>query len=400
MISDNLFNYNKQNNRNILSLSDVLHSLERCVRDEFPNSFWLKAEVSKINLYQYSGHAYPELVEKKDNQITAQTKAIIWKSDFERINAKLMGIVHEPLKDGISIVCFARLTFHPLYGLSLIISDIDPSMTLGQLEKERLECIQRLKTENVFSLNSTKRLVLLPQRLAIISVSTSKGYSDFMQTIGQQKDKYAFFTHLFPSLLQGDNAAIQMIEALNVIRGVKDYFDCVLIIRGGGGDIGLSCYNDYELCKQIATFELPVLTGVGHSTNETVAEMVSYRNFITPTALAEFILNRFETFDQSLKDAQQSIVKYSYLRLKEEYKSLSYSKNMLLLNVKGLLKDNRTELENNEKYLKAINPLNLLNKGYSITLCDNSIIKSIKQLEKGKQIETILADGRFVSIIE
>ena len=397
---NDIIDTNNQNNNDILSLVEVLDKLSESVRRNFRYPFWLKCEISKINLYPYSGHAYPELVEKSGDVIVAQTKAIIWRNDFQRINEKFKHIIGEELKDGISVVCLARLTFHPLYGLSLVISEIDPDMTLGELEKERIECIQRLKNEDIFSLNSTKNLPSLPQRLAVISVPSSKGYSDFIQTLETKKEKYGFFIHLFPSLLQGDNASYQLIEALNVIDGVRDFFDCVLIIRGGGGDIGLHCYNNYDLCRKIATFPLPVLTGIGHSTNETVAEMVSYKNFITPTALAEFIITNFELFDKNVDELKQKINKLSYIILKEENKNLSYLKNIIRMNAKNMIEKEKDKLLNEEKYLNALNPVNILKKGYTITSINGCIIKSINQISKNNIIKTRTTDGVFTSVVE
>ena len=418
-IMDQLNQGNILDQREILSLDEVLNKLNNMIRTEFPLPFWLRCDISKVNLYPYSGHAYPELVQKSNGTIVAQTKAIIWKSDFQRINDKFKTIVGEGLQDGISVVCRARMTFHAVYGFSIIISDIDPDLTLGKLEKERIECIQRLQNEKLFNLNKQTTLATLPKRLAIISVPSSKGYSDFMQTLQLTKDKYNFFIHLFPSLLQGDNASTQLIEALNTIEGVVNYFDCVLIIRGGGGDIGLHCYNNYELCHKIATFPIPVLTGIGHSTNETVAESISFANFITPTALAEFILNKFKTFDDSLEAIKQNISKYSKIIIKEEFKNLSYLKNFLITNSKNIIDDKhrnlsylknfltinarniiekeKSKIANDEKYLSALNPINILRKGYTITSTNGHIIQSYNQVTKGDKIETITSDGKFYS---
>jgi exodeoxyribonuclease VII large subunit len=387
----------EEGNRKVFSLYEITHSLEQTIRQEYPRSFCLRAEISKLNLYKYSGHAYPELVEKKDGKIVAQIKAIIWQGDFIRINERFLSVVKQPLQDGIKVVCEARLTFHPLYGLSLVISDIDPYLALGELEKEKTLCIERLKKENIFSLNSTLTLPLLPQRLAIISVATSKGYSDFVQTMQENKHNYDFFYYLFPSLLQGDNASTQMIEALHMIEKVKDSFDCVLIIRGGGGDIGLSCYNNYDLCKTIACFPLPILTGIGHSTNETVAEMTSYKNCITPTALANFILERFDNFYDNVISIEQRLIKTSLQLIDRNKKEIDYFSKYLKLNAYSLINKEKEKLIGQEKYIKAMNPRNLLNKGYTITLLNDKIITSKGQVKTNDIIKTITKDGDFTS---
>lgn len=386
--------------RKVFSLSEVTDSLEINIKRNYPNSFWVKAEISKLNFYKYSGHAYPELVEKKEGKIVSQIRSIIWQSDFQRINAKFLQILKEPLKDDIGIVCRARLNFSSVYGLSLIIEDIDPLITLGNLEKEKNDCIERLKKENIFSLNKEKELTFLPQRLAIISVGTSKGYSDFIQTIEENAKGFKIFTYLFPSLLQGDGASVQLREALSVIEGVKDYFDCVLIIRGGGGDIGLSCYNDYMLCHKIATFPLPVLTGIGHSTNETVAEMISYANFITPTALADFILDRFFGFLADMDNIKKQIVRTSKHVLDKQNIQLQHIKQMLILSSQRRIEKEQYLLENDLKIVEMLNPLSVLKRGYSITTLDGKVIKSLSQVSKGERITTKVLDGEFVSKVE
>ncbi len=386
--------------RKVFSLSEITDSLELNIKRSYPNSFWVRAEISKLNLYKYSGHAYPELVEKKDGKIVSQIRSIIWQNDFRRINAKFLQIIKEPLKDGISIVCRARLSFSSVYGLSLMIEDIDPLVTLGDLEKEKNDCIQRLQKENLWTLNKEKELAFLPQRLAVISVGTSKGYSDFIQTIEEDSKDFKIFTYLFPSLLQGDGASAQMIEALDVIEVVKDYFDCVLIIRGGGGDIGLSCYNDYRLCHRIATFPLPVLTGIGHSTNETVAEMISHANFITPTALADFILDRFHGFISNLNTLKQQIVKCTDILLDKQTTKLKHTRQMLNISIQKRIEKEKYLLDNKSDIIKMLNPLNVLKRGYSITTINGKPIKSVSQIKKGESITTKISDGEFVSVIK
>ncbi|MBQ7984145.1 MAG: exodeoxyribonuclease VII large subunit [Bacteroidales bacterium] len=398
MDTEQMFEGGLNGTREVFSLSQVLHSLENTVRKEFPYSFWLKADISKLNFYKYSGHCYPDLVEKEDGVVTAQMRAIIWRNDYQRINEKFLQTVRQPLQDGISIVCNAKITFHALYGLSLIIYDIDPALTLGQMEKERAECIQRLKESNMFDLNRKKAMPELPKRLAVVSVPTSKGYNDFVQTVEPYKDRYGIRMHLFASLLQGDAAAYQLTEALNAIRNVVHHFDCVLIIRGGGGDIGMNCYNEYGLCHTVAEFPLPVLTGIGHSTNETVAEMVACRNFITPTALAEFIVGVFAENERQLTDAISYIAKVSGFFMREEHKNLEYIRSLLSVNVRNIFDKHYRDLDSFAKYLSAVNPQNILNKGYTITTVNGEIIKSISQIKPHMKIVTRTADGEFESV--
>lgn len=385
--------------RRILNLSEVCRSLENSIRRDYPESFWLRAEISKLNFYPQSGHAYPELVEKKDGKIVAHIKTAIWQSNFRRINERFLSVLKEPLRDGINIVCRAKLSYSAIHGLNMVIDEIDPTMTLGDLEREKNECIERLKKENLFEQNKRRLLTLLPQRIAVISVETSKGYSDFIETINKQRSRYGFYIHLFPSLLQGDAACVQLVEALKVIESVKQYFDCVLIIRGGGGDVGLTCYNNYNLCHKIATFPLPVLTGIGHSTNQTVSEMVSYADFITPTALANYILDKFDKFSNDLDYCKQRIIKGSQNLLQREKTNTDHYNKFLLSSLRNRIEREKSKIENSEKMVKVLNPLNILQRGYSITTLDGALVKDPAQLHSGQTIKTRVAKGEFESKI-
>ena len=314
----------KVNDKIVFSLLEVAQSIQNTLAQRYTSVFWVKAEMNKLNYYSHSGHCYPELVEKKDGKIIAQLKSILWKDDFEVINNSFKTVLKEPLKDGIKILFAARLSFDPVYGLSLRIIDIDPAYTLGDLEKEKQETIARLKLENRFDKNKSAKISLLPQRIAIISVETSKGYADFTKVLAQNPWGYCFFYLLFPSLLQGEKAVESIINQLQRIRKVKHHFDVVAIIRGGGGDVGLSCYNSYELSKEIADFPLPVITGIGHATNETVAEMISYQNAITPTKLAEYIIQKFHNFSVPLSKAIEVVSNKSRLLILEQKEHLQH----------------------------------------------------------------------------
>lgn len=390
---------NQQEPEKFFTLFEVMQSIQKTILSRYSSTFWVKAEMIKLNYYIHSGHSYPDLVEKKNNKIIAQTRAIIWKSDFDRINRKFIEITKEPLRDGISIYFLCRIGFDTLHGLSLMILDIDPLITLGELEKERQEAINKLKEEKLFDLNRSRKIPLLPQRLAIISVQTSKGYSDFINIINQEKDKYKIFTYLFPSLLQGDNAIETLIQALELIEKLNHHFDCVLIIRGGGGDIGLSCYNNYELSKKIAEFPLPVLTGIGHSTNETVAEMVAYKNTITPSELADYILNYFRDFDNRIEGSKDKIIHYSNKIIDMEKKNLENVGIKINKGIKTMFANQEDKLKNLEKYITLLNPKNLLMRGYTITFKDGEIIKDKESLKPGDKISTLFKDGEIESTI-
>jgi exodeoxyribonuclease VII large subunit len=310
--------------KTVFSLLEVLKSIQNMVATHYTSAYWIKAEMNKLNFYSHSGHCYPDLVEKDNGKVIAQIRATLWKDDYLRINTIFESTVKEPLKDGIKILFCAKISFDPIYGLTLRIIDIDSSYSLGDLEKEKAETILQLKKESIFNANKLIPLAKLPQRIAIISVETSKGYSDFMNILNHNPWNYRFFTMLFPSLLQGEKAVDSIVNQLENIKRVSTHFDVVAIVRGGGCDVGLSCYNHINLAKEIALFPIPVITGIGHSTNETVVEMISHKNAITPTELADFLLQKFHNFSVPVNEAQQSIIRNCRTIL--NYQNVQFSK--------------------------------------------------------------------------
>lgn len=412
-----------EDDRKIFSLSEVLFSIQRVLLQRYTSAFWVKAEMSKLNYYVYSGHAYPDLVEKKNNRVVAQIRSVLWKTDFEVINARFLEILKEPLKDGITILFLARITFDPVYGLSLRILDIDPTYTLGTLEQEKQQTLQRLAKENLLYAN--KQLLLpfpFPQRLAIISVETSKGYSDFCKVLDQNPYGYTFFRMLFPSILQGERAIEGITAQLRNIKKLCHHFDMVVIVRGGGGDIGLSCYNSFELSAAIASFPLPVLTGIGHSTNETVAEMVAFKSAITPTELADFIIDYARQFDSQLQLLNQRLHNITFAFCESELqllrnitqqltntagKQLGFARHELDFIQKSLSKQSEfffknkfAELQHLQNLINWNSPSRILKQGYSISKLDGVLLQKAKNISHGQTMTTLSDQYHIESIVQ
>ena len=333
------------NDRKIFTLLEVSKSVQKTIAERYSSAFWVKAEMNKLNYYSHSGHCYPELIEKHNGKIIAQIRSNLWRDDYVNINNNFLKTLKEPLKDGIKILFLAKISFDPVYGISLQILDIDPSYTLGDLEKEKQQSIEQLKAENIFGLNRTRTLPLLPQRIAVISVVTSKGYVDFKNVLEHNAWNYKFFHFLFPSILQGDKAVTGIMAQLKRIEKVINHFDVVAIIRGGGGDVGLSCYNNYELAKAVALFPIPVITGIGHATNETVCEMVSFQNAITPTKIAEFLIQKFHNFSVPLQKARDLIIDKSNRLIGEEKTKLQSEVKLFRSATETILQKNRNEID-------------------------------------------------------
>lgn len=340
--------------QNILSLYELNVLIQQTINDNFAGQyFWVKAEIHKLNVYIYSGHAYPEILEKKNNEVICSMRGIIWKSDLTRINQKFIDSIGQPLKENINALMLVQVRFDPKYGLSLQIKDIDPNYTLGELERQKIECIQKLQQEGIFDLNKKKYLSIVPQKLAIISVETSKGYNDLITTFQKYQNKYNIQYRLYPSLLQGEEAAVHITEQLKIIQSKAEEYDAVLIIRGGGGEVGLSCYNDYTLCKTIATFPIPIITGIGHSTNHTVAEMVAYHNGITPTDTAMFIIQKFEQFDNQLNTIKQFISQYMKQYFQTQYSFIQQLSSSISLCSKEIFHQQYLGLNSYTQWIKS-----------------------------------------------
>ncbi len=308
-----------------------------------------------------------------------------------------------------------------MYGLSLRIVDIDPTFTLGELEKEKLDSIRKLKAEGIYESNKLLDFPVVPKRLAIISVETSKGLSDFYKIINQNPWGYRIESTLFPALLQGDKSVPSIINQLAIIAEKIDRYDVVAIIRGGGGEVGLSSYNNYLLARAIAIFPIPVLTGIGHSTNYTVSEMVAYKNAITPSELADFLIQKFHNFAIPVDRAAERIQQLILTRFKEEHNILSQLATHIQWigkreiqtsraaiqqfqhDLNALLKlrfyEHKTALAHTERIIQLSDPIRLLKQGFSITKVNGKLLQSVTQVSQGDVIQTILEYGELTSTV-
>lgn len=406
----------------VYTLSEIAMSLHRVVERTYPQPYFIKAEILKLNFYPHSGHCYPELVEKEDNTIKAEMRAIIWSANYQRINSRFLQITGSPLKENISILCLANIEYSPKHGLALHIQDIEPTYTLGEMVKNRNAVIEKLKKEGVFSNNKNLKMPMLPKRVAVISVETSKGFSDFITTLNNNRYGYAFKTELFPSILQGDKAITGITNCLNEIEKRQRDFDCVVIVRGGGGDVGLSCYDDYGLSRCVATFPLPVLTGIGHSTNLSVTDMVAHTYHITPTEVAFSLIHCFLNFDEKLQDYQNRIVERAKLILTNEktklleldaqrkiaapkvlgqYQNrLNQLSQMIVMHSKELFLMQRMALDNITEKMALLHPDNILKRGFSVTRFNGKAVTSADKLPSGAEIVTKLYEGEVTSVVK
>jgi len=388
------------NDRPVYTLSDISKSLQSIISKTYNQPYYIKAEIIKLNYYPRTGHCYPELAEKEDEKIKAQMRAIIWSSQYKTINERFKKITGDIIKEGITILCLASIEYSPQYGLALHIQDIEPTFTLGEMAKSKIAVIERLKKEGIFNANKKMQLPLIPKRIAIISIETSKGYSDFMITLLQNNWNYKFDCQLFPAILQGEKAITTITEQLAVIKSRITEFDCVVIIRGGGGDVGLSCYDHYQLAREVAIFPIPVLSGIGHSTNETVTEMVAYANKITPTEVAYFLIQKFHDFSILIEDFQNFILKTAADRIKNDFINMDNNARLIKLFSKQIIEKQQTIIDNYIKQLELLHPENILKRGFSITYHKGKVITDSNSLQNEDLIVTQYYKGKTESIIK
>ncbi len=324
------------------TLTELGESIQSVIEGTYNKTYWVKAEIVKLNYYPKSGHCYPDLVDKIDNRIKAQFRGFIWGKDYQRINQEFLEKCQSDLKSGMKVLMQVKVQFHALHGLSLQIQDIDANYTIGEMALNRAKTIKNLKSEGLFYNNTLLEFPLLPKRIAVISVETSKGYQDFMNII--ESKSYAIDIILFPALLQGDQAIDSIRHQLKKIQERQTYFDAIAIIRGGGGEVGLDCYDAYTLAKDITKFQIPVLAGIGHAANVTVTEMVAHKHFITPTDLAYFVVGKFDAQSDLILKLNAQFKDAVHVYLQESKQGLSQVSTTLKPLVHKILQNEKMEL--------------------------------------------------------
>ncbi len=283
------------------TLLELTGMIGKTISDSFPGRYWVIAEINEIR-ENVSGHCYLELIEKDPDadSILARARATVWAYTWRLLKPYFETSTSQNLGKGIMILVEVTIEFHELYGLSLNIKDIDPVYTLGDLERRRAETIRQLEEEGIINMNKALPFPVIPSRIAVISSPLAAGYEDFIDQIRNNPGKYRIDTTLFPALMQGNGAGKSVTDALDKVFEKENMFDLVVILRGGGSAGDLNCFNTYEIAAHIAQFPLPVVTGIGHERDHTIAGMVAHTDLKTPTAAAEFLLGKFQELDQKI----------------------------------------------------------------------------------------------------
>jgi exodeoxyribonuclease VII large subunit len=377
-----------------ISLLELNQIIKDTIEQQLAPNYWIVAEIGELKMAA-QGHAYLELVEKSGNQVRAKVRANIWQYSFRTIAGRFQATTGQALKAGMKILALATVTFHELYGLSLNIKDIDPNFTLGERARIRQEIIDRLTHQGMMEMNKRFELPLVPQKVAVISSQSAAGYGDFIQQLQTNRYGYSVHHRLFQATLQGEGAAKTIINALDQIEDFSQEhgFDLVVIIRGGGAQMDLDCFDDYDLAMAIAKFPIPIITGIGHERDETIADLVAHTKVKTPTAAAEFILSGFMDFEEQVLSSMKQIERYTKQILQwEDRKLIDLESKLKNINRQQLLRASETlsmkiaqiksiasnQLNFNSYQIEKL-ALNLKKESISVI---NSQLKNIDNLER------------------
>jgi exodeoxyribonuclease VII large subunit len=291
-----------------VTLLELNRQIKKAVKDNI-ETCWIIGEISELKV-NYSGHCYLELIQKDEvtDQVVARSKATIWASFFRMIKPYFESTTGQSLSPGLSIMVKVSAEFHELYGMSLNITDIEPTYTVGELALRRQKIIERLHDEGVIDMNKELEFPYLCRKIAVISSVTAAGFEDFTNQLLGNHDGYKFYIKLFPAAMQGNEAEDSIIAALEHIYEFENFFDVVVIIRGGGSKSDLGCFDNYRIAYYITQFPLPVITGIGHEQDDSVTDLVAHTRLKTPTAVAAFLIDRMTELDGNLQMIQEQLL--------------------------------------------------------------------------------------------
>ena len=401
------------------SLLELNRLVREAIEDALPMEYWVEAELSECR--ESRGHCYMELIQKDEQTATpiAKASAKCWANKWLTIRPYFERTTGQQLHAGMKVLLQVYPQFHEAYGFSWIVTDIDPTYTLGDMARKRQEIIQKLKAEGVFDLQKELQLPVFCQHIAVISSQTAAGYGDFCKQLADNPYGFKFKTQLFPAIMQGEGVEQSIISALEQIYDMP--FDCVVIIRGGGATSDMSGFDTLTLAENVANFPIPIITGIGHERDESVLDMVSHTRVKTPTAAAALLIDHLKGVLETIEGAQSVISHYAQQKLSAINYQLStiseaiprlfsivkarqeakidalYTRLPMLIERRLTSESHRLQLI--DEKLKALDPTLLLARGYSITLYNGKAVKDASQLPPGTEIETRLAKGTVHSTV-
>jgi exodeoxyribonuclease VII large subunit len=407
-------------NPSSISLKELQLVIKQAV-EALPDTYWVTAEVNELR-ESAAGHCFLELVQKDagSERIEAKANANIWANVYRMLKAYFSSEAGMNLGEGMKVLVRVAVQYHELYGLRLNILDIDAAYTVGEVALMRKKTVEQLQADGVFDMNRELELPLLPQRIAVISSESAAGYGDFMQQLHHNGYGYTFCTVLFRAAVQGKEAEPAIISALEQIYARASEFDVVAILRGGGSQSDLSCFNSYALASNVAQFPLPIITGIGHDRDVSVVDMVAHTMLKTPTAAAEFLVEKIAEQDAQVEEMWEALSEgWSRIltrsehglqqllfaltscvqqRIREEKVRVgAYLPQQLARAAAQSITRSHLMLDRLGSELKLADPAVILRRGYSITLKNGALLKSAGDVQTGDRIETILRDGKIAA---
>lgn len=382
----------------------TLHELNSMVRNaiemELTDEYWVQAELAECR--ENRGHCYMELVQKEEDSHTpiARASAKCWKTTWMMVRPHFERETGQTLHAGMKVLLKVFPQFHEAYGFSWIVTDIDPTYTLGDLARRRQQIIVQLKQEGVFDLQRELQFPLFAKRIAVISASTAAGYGDFCRQLEENEYGFRFEVTLFPATMQGESVEQSIIAALNNIYSQIGLFDVVIIIRGGGATSDLSGFDTLALAENVAQFPLPIITGIGHDRDESILDMVANQHVKTPTAAAALLIDHLKRVADRIADARQRIPTLALHIINDSRHRIELLQNRLPVAIERRLTTQKHRLENIAIQLQGYDPVLLLRRGYSITLLNGCAVRDPSQLHPGDEIETRIEKGTFKSVVK
>ena len=412
-----------------LTLYELNSLVRETIEEELHQEYWVEAELSEVR--EVRGHCYMQLVQydrseeggkrkRYENTPIAQASAKCWQSSWQLLRPYFEKETGQRLHAGMKVLLQVYAQFHETYGFSWIVTDIDPTYTMGDMARKRQEIIRVLKEEGVFDLQKELPLPLFCQRIAVISSANAAGYGDFVNQLENNEYGFQFHTRLFPAVMQGEDVEKSVIAALEqIFQGSENSFDCVVIIRGGGATADLSGFDTLTLAENVANFPLPIITGIGHERDESILDMVSHTRVKTPTAAAAFLIDHLKEVLEVLIDAQERITRYaqqklstlnaqlsvvaeaiprlfSVVKTRQDARLDSMQEKMTML-IERRLETEQHRIQLVSEKVKSLDPTLLLRRGYSITLHNGKVVKDVSVLNTGDELETRLAHGNVRS---
>ncbi len=435
---------NKDMGETAISLVEFNRRIGGLLHDASVQRCWVVAETSDVR--QSGGHCYLELVQKdaQTGQTLARMRGIVWASVYARLRCEFERATGQPFASGMNVMVEVSANFHEQYGLSVVITGINPTYTLGDMARQRLEILNRLRREGIIDMNKQLPWADVAQRVAVISAAGAAGYGDFMNQLHNNPSGIKFYTCLFPAVMQGQNTVTSVIAALERINDYADLFDCVVIIRGGGSTSDLNSFDNYDLAANVAQFPLPVICGIGHDRDNTVVDSVASVRVKTPTAAAEWLLDRaqsaldhvnaltdmvVDSATQMLSGARQQLAYFTSgiplmadnivvrhrarlqqiaatipvvaaRRIDGAGKDLAFASQRLAMAARQCVANERQRVTGLEKQVELLSPDRVLRRGYSLTLRDGHVVTSALSLRAGDSLVTRFADGERTSVVE